>query len=85
MIGLCCKNFRRTEKPLISTQDQEVVEREFDMLMARSGVIVPPDRRAGAVAGYQELKRMTALLRQPRTFESEPSNIYSLKVILRSI
>jgi len=63
----------------------EAIEREFDMLMTMRGVRVPPDRSAGALACYRELKRMTALIRQPRTVESEPSNIYSLKEILRSV
>jgi thymidylate kinase len=56
---------------------------EFDMLMARSGISVPPDRRAGAAGGYEELKRMTALLRQARTAASEPAHTFSLREIVR--
>jgi hypothetical protein len=70
---------------MINPQDNDTITQEFNMLMARSGVVVPSDRKAGAIIGYQELKRMTALLYQPRTFESEPSNTYSLQVIIRSI
>jgi hypothetical protein len=36
------------------------------------------------IACYADFKRMTAVLRQPRTAAAEPSNIYSLPVILRS-
>jgi hypothetical protein len=68
----------------MSTGDDKALEREFDILMAKSGVVVPADRRAGALSGYAESKRMTRLLRQPRTAESEPSNIYSLNVVVRN-
>jgi hypothetical protein len=64
---------------------EESLEREFDMLMARNGLVVPPDRRAGTIVVYRELMRMTELLRQPMPLESEPSNIYSLRAILLSI
>jgi hypothetical protein len=63
----------------MSTQDDTALEREFDMLMAKAGATVPADRRAGLIAGYRDMKRMTALLRQPRAAADEPSNIYSLK------
>jgi hypothetical protein len=65
-------------------QKLDALERELDLAMARAGVSVPPERKAGVVACYADLKRMTALLRQPRSAAAEPSNIYSLPVILRS-
>jgi hypothetical protein len=68
----------------MSTQDDASLEREFDMLMAKAGATVPVDRKAGIVAGYRDIKRMTALLRQPRTAADEPSNIYSLEGFVRS-
>jgi hypothetical protein len=68
----------------MKTQDDTSLEREFDMLMAKAGAAVPADRKAGIVAGYRDLKRMCALLRQPRTAADEPSNIYSLKSFMRS-
>jgi hypothetical protein len=68
----------------MSTQDDASLERELDMLMAKAGAAGPPDRKAGIVAGYRDLKRMTALLRQPRTAADETSNIYSLKSFVRS-
>jgi hypothetical protein len=66
------------------TQDDAALERELDMLMVKAGAQVPPDRKAGIVAGYRDLKRMTALLRQPRTAADETSNIFSLKSYARS-
>ena len=70
----------------MSTQDRDdaALEREFDVLMAKAGAKVPADRRAGIVAGYKDMKRMTLLLRQPRTEAAEPSNIYSLTGFARS-
>lgn len=59
------------------------VERELDMLMARIGAEVPADRKTGVIASYKDIKRMAALLRQPRTAAAEPSNIYSLTPLLR--
>ena len=68
----------------MSTQDDTALEREFDMLMAKAGATVPADRRAGLIAGYRDMKAMTALLRQPRTAADEPANIYSLTRFLGS-
>ena len=69
---------------MVSTQEDAALEREFDVLMAKAGAKVPADRKAGIVAGYKDIKRMTALLRQPRTEAAEPSNIYSLAGFARS-
>lgn len=68
----------------MSTQEDAALEREFDVLMAKAGAKVPADRKAGIVAGYKDMKRMTMLLRQPRTEAAEPSNIYSLVAFARS-
>lgn len=64
--------------------DEAAVEREFDMLMAKAGANVPADRKAGIVAGYRDMRRLAALLRQPRTAADEPSNIYCLTTLVRS-
>jgi hypothetical protein len=68
----------------MNTEDDAALKREFDMLMVKAGARVPLDRKAGIVAGYRDMKRMTALLRQPRTAADETSNIYSLKSFARS-
>ena len=69
---------------MVRKQEDAALEREFDVLMAIAGAEVPADRKAGILAGYKDLKRMTALLRQPRTEAAEPSNIYSLTGFARS-
>ena len=61
----------------MSTEDD--LARELDMLLAKAGANVPPDLKAGLLAGYRDMKRMAALVRQPRTAAAEPSNIFSLK------
>jgi hypothetical protein len=67
----------------VKTADCKDDEQEFDLLMAKCGVAVPPDRRDGSLAVFRELKRMAALLRQPRDAASEPANIFCLHAILR--
>ena len=66
----------------MSTEDD--LERELDMLLAKAGANVPPDLKAGLLAGYRDMKRMAAMVRQPRVAASEPSNIFSLKSFARS-
>jgi hypothetical protein len=69
----------------VSTDDGDVaLEREFDMLMAKAGANVPAGRKAGVIAGYKDMKRLAALLRQPRSAANEPSNVYSLAGLVRS-
>ncbi len=59
------------------------LEHELDLLMRRHGITVPPEYRTGVLAGYEDLQRMTALLRQPRPAESEPANVFLLDNLLR--
>jgi hypothetical protein len=56
---------------------------EFDMLLARAGMSVPDDRKAGVLAGYAELRRLAQLLRTRRSPFDEPANIYDLTRISR--
>ena len=64
----------------MSADDEEALERELDVILAKSGVVLPSQWRSGVIAGYRDLQRMTLLLRQPRTAASEPSNIYRLSL-----
>jgi len=61
----------------MSTEDD--LARELDMLLAKAGANVPSDLKAGLLDGYRDMKRMAAMVRQPRTAAAEPSNIFSLK------
>ena len=66
----------------MSTEDD--LARELDMLLAKAGANVPSDLKAGLLDGYRDMKRMAAMVRQPRTAASEPSNIFSLKEFARN-
>jgi hypothetical protein len=51
---------------------------EFDMLLARAGIVLPPDRRAAALAGYPMFRAQIELLHAPRAHTAEPAGIYRL-------
>jgi hypothetical protein len=70
--------------PDTSTDDSALAV-EFDVLARRAGLSVPDDRKAALLKGYKDLKRMTALLRQPRTAAEEPAGTYSILSVTRSI
>ncbi|MEJ0019110.1 MAG: hypothetical protein WDN25_21645 [Acetobacteraceae bacterium] len=51
---------------------------EFDCLMARAGVTVPPQRRSAALAAYADLRGQIALLHGRYAHTAEPSNVFRL-------
>ena len=51
---------------------------EFDCLMARAGISVPPQRRAAVLAAYADLSGQIALLHGRYGPEEEPSNVFRL-------
>ena len=59
------------------------LKRELEALLRRAEVAVPADRMDAVLAGYGDLKRMCALLRQPRTAAAEPSNTFSLVTLMK--
>lgn len=65
------------------TTTDAVLKVELETNLARAGVAVPADRMEAVFAGYKDLRRMAALLRQPRTAAAEPSNTYSLVPFVR--
>ena len=56
----------------------EALAAEFDCLMARAGVTVPPERRAAALVSYADLREQIALLHGRYGPEAEPSNVFRL-------
>ncbi len=46
--------------------DEAALALEFDVLARRAGLDIPTDRRPALFAGFKDLRRMLALLRQPR-------------------
>ncbi|MDR3472920.1 MAG: hypothetical protein P4M09_14760 [Devosia sp.] len=51
---------------------------EIELRFALAGIVLPAERKAGAIAGAKEMLAVTHWLRRPRTAAAEPSNIFSL-------
>jgi hypothetical protein len=51
---------------------------QFDMLMTRAGITLPPGRRAGYLVAYAELRAQLALLNKPLSPTVEPANVFRL-------
>ncbi len=51
---------------------------QFNMLMKRAGITVPPARRAGYLAAYAELRTQLALINAPLSPTIEPANVFRL-------
>ncbi len=65
--------------------DEQALVTEFDVLARRAGLAIPDDRKDALLKGFKDLKRMTALLRQPRTAADEPAGTYSIQTVTRSV
>lgn len=51
---------------------------EFDMLMARAGLTIPPARRPAMLTAYADLRGQIALLHGRYGPQHEPSNVFRL-------
>ena len=65
--------------------DDQALTAEFDVLAKRAGLTIPEDRKPAMLAGFKDLKKMTALMRQPRTAANEPAGAYSILSVTRSV
>ncbi len=65
--------------------DEAALALEFDVLAKRAGLDIPADRKPIVFAGFKDLRRMLALLRQPRTAASEPAGTYSILSVTRGL
>ena len=63
---------------MADTPSAEALAAEFDCLMTRAGVTVPPQRRAAALVAYADLRGQIALLHGRYGPEAEPSNVFRL-------
>ena len=52
------------------------LEAEFDTLMARAGLAVPPAARPGILASFADLRRQIALLHAPLSHTDEPAHVF---------
>ena len=65
--------------------DDQALATEFDVLASRAGLPVIAVHKPALLLGYKDLKRMTALMRQPRTAANEPAGAYSILSVTRSV
>jgi hypothetical protein len=68
-----------------ASTDEQVLDGEFDILAERAGLAIPESRKPALLQGFKDLKRMTALMRQPRTAANEPAGAYVISTVTRSV
>ena len=68
-----------------TSSDDKTLEAEFDALAARAGLVVPQGRKPAMLQGFKEIRRMAALMRQPRTAADEPAGTYDILTVTRSL
>lgn len=68
-----------------TSTDAKALEAEFDSLAGRAGLDIPAARKPAMLLGLKDLKRMTALMRQPRTAADEPAGTYSILTVTRGL
>ena len=65
--------------------DDAVLMQELDVLAKRAGLVIPEARRPGLFNGFKDLRRMVALLRQPRTAANEPAATFTIDTVTRRL
>ena len=63
---------------MVNHPSAEALEREFDVLMARAGLTIPAERRAGYLQDFADLREQLALLHERRPETVEPANTYRM-------
>ena len=63
--------------------DEAALALEF--FARRAGLDIPADRKSVVFAGFKDLRRMLALMRQPRTAADEPAGTYSILSVTRGL
>lgn len=60
----------------------DTLEREYDTLVARAGLRIPPERRAVMINCYAQVRAWSEIIRSTRRAAAdEPANVYSLRTI----
>jgi hypothetical protein len=68
-----------------TSTDEKALETEFDSLAKRAGLDFPASRKLAMLKGLKDIRRMTALMRQPRTAADEPAGSYSILTVTRGL
>jgi hypothetical protein len=76
-----------TTRTMMMTEmpDEAALALEFDVFAKRAGLDIPADRRPALFAGFKDLRRMVALMRQPRTAADEPAGTFSILSVTRGL
>jgi hypothetical protein len=61
----------------------ETLDAEFETVLARAGMVVPPERHAVVFAGYADFRAQMDLLHARLDATQEPSNIFRAKGVAR--
>jgi hypothetical protein len=75
----------RSSLPMPHDATDDALKIELDVFARRAGLDIPESRKPALLLGLKDLKRMTALMRQPRTAANEPAGTYSLLSITRGL
>jgi hypothetical protein len=65
--------------------DDAALALEFDVFAKRAGLEIPEDRKPAVFAGFKDLRRMLALMRQPRSAADEPAGTFSILSVTRGL
>ena len=68
-----------------ASTDELALNAEFEILAKRAGLAIPESRKPALLHGFKDLKRMTALMRQPRAAANEPAGAYAILTVTRSV
>jgi hypothetical protein len=65
--------------------DDENLALEFDVLARRAGLDIPSERRDALFEGFQDLKKLLAVLHAPREATSEIAGAFDPRTIMRQL
>ena len=61
----------------------DAIEREFDMLAQRAGVVVPVERREAVLAAFRDFRPMLTRLHGERPARNEVAHVFSIEHVRR--
>ncbi len=61
---------------MLDAETTAELEAEFDTLMTRAGIAVPPALRSSILAAFADMRGQLALLHAPMSHTDEPAHVY---------
>jgi len=65
-------------------ESRDDLEQELDVVMQKAGLLIPPDRKAGVVAAYVQLKHHLSMVRETLASPREASSVWHPDAFSRS-